>query len=1134
MQFRKIRKIFVPAFLLILLFMASILYLETLIQDPSTQGVILQKLSNAIGYDISTGKVEIVFREGIAISAPDFLAESRTGSEKISASRIMLKLDLGELLHARFVPKKVSLSRPRIEIASDRFFGHPLAPAGGNFQEQLYDRFAAFPTVSIESGSIIVPGRSITIENLYLDTFQGKGEKSPFRFGMRGILRYMGRDASFDANGKVFKGGIQAGKSLECSLSIKKIPILWFQLPAEIPAQGGRAETVLEIKGDTKRGLSGEGGITIENFNFLLMEKGQLKVFLFPEFKVRFKSAYKDGKLNIPLLEVEGNDFRLDANADIGLDNLKDPLIDLSLKAPFMPVAAFKRIFPTPLVGGWIERGLFPTIKEGMVEVPHFSLKGAVSEIMHLGKKENSGVLRMELVWKELEVIEARETIPYRDISGALIVEDGRLLVSDVVGKFGSSSISDSLFEIDSLYEKETSHRYRFEGAVELPELREKLERDFIPTVLRTFIEEIDPAQGILKGWVEIESGNSGRSLSLSQGEMRFSDCSFLLPEVGLPLKVDNAGIKIDKDVGLLFSGKGQWGSSSFMAKGSSDSALRDWEVDFEGGAYVCELYETFLLDKKLPLDFTGPVKCSGSVKKNAELWQITGEIDISSASFDSKYLSFRPAKGSKNSLFSIERHPEKGLILKEFDCNVGSSSFRLSGYRGPYKGDSIFLSLKTEDLSLEDLGIRFKDDLTAVKGKIGGRANAVIPFETPSNASINGKIEGAGIYFLSPMLKFPISDTDISLVFSDKKVLVSNCTGKFKGITFVSSGSLVGWGGLRGDLDVRLSYLDFEWLIRSGEIKEEEKRGGGIKRVPGNLELKVKIGAEKGAYKKIRGGPFSADCSIKSGNFYIERARSRLEHGELSLRGHIKPGEPSEKLFAGYISLHGQPVQEFLESLNIKDTYVEGVVDMDGVFYMKGNDKDDLIKSLTGSADVSVEKGVIKKDHIMFKVLDFLSLQKVFKDRPEGISKEGIYFDSIGGRLLADKGLVESEKIVMKSPVFNAAAGGKIDLSENRIDVDLHIQPLGSVDILVSKIPLVGYILAGEDKTFIVYYFTVEGLLSDPEIKYVPLSETIGATTKGYFERLFETPKRLFEGFSKMTQELIKRGVPITEEDLP
>ena len=242
------------------------------------------------------------------------------------------------------------------------------------------------------------------------------------------------------------------------------------------------------------------------------------------------------------------------------------------------------------------------------------------------------------------------------------------------------------------------------------------------------------------------------------------------------------------------------------------------------------------------------------------------------------------------------------------------------------------------------------------------------------------------------------------------------------------------------------------------------------------------------------------------------------LEHGALSVTGHVKgKGEP-EMLFSSHIKMTKQPVKELLHSLGLEKEYIEGQLTLEGSFSAKGKDKKGLISSLVGSTNLLVEKGKIKKSHVIFKVLDFLSLQKIFEKRPSDLSKGGFYFETIKGHITVKEGVAETSNLIMKSPVFNAAAKGRVDLTKGRIDFDLGAQPLGTIDFLISNLPIVGYILTGKEKSLVIYYFKIKGPLSRPEVQYVPL-KNLGDSFIGLFKRLLLSPGRLFEGISEIIQ---------------
>jgi hypothetical protein len=83
----------------------------------------------------------------------------------------------------------------------------------------------------------------------------------------------------------------------------------------------------------------------------------------------------------------------------------------------------------------------------------------------------------------------------------------------------------------------------------------------------------------------------------------------------------------------------------------------------------------------------------------------------------------------------------------------------------------------------------------------------------------------------------------------------------------------------------------------------------------------------------------------------------------------------------------------------------------------------------------------------------------------------------------------------------------------------------------LISKIPIAGHVLTGEDKAFLVYTFRVDGPVSEPSVRHVPL-KGLGQGVSGLFGRLLNTPGRLFKEISKAAGEIAINGAPPPDMD--
>ena len=123
----------------------------------------------------------------------------------------------------------------------------------------------------------------------------------------------------------------------------------------------------------------------------------------------------------------------------------------------------------------------------------------------------------------------------------------------------------------------------------------------------------------------------------------------------------------------------------------------------------------------------------------------------------------------------------------------------------------------------------------------------------------------------------------------------------------------------------------------------------------------------------------------------------------------------------------------------------------------------------------------------------------------------------------------MKTDNFKMEGNAINGVAKGSIDMFDKTIEGDLGIQPLESIDILVSNIPIIGHVLTGEDKKLITYYFKVDGALIDPNVKYVPF-KNLGQETGNILKRLFLTPVKLLTDLGNAVKKLPLQ--PIEDSD--
>jgi hypothetical protein len=89
----------------------------------------------------------------------------------------------------------------------------------------------------------------------------------------------------------------------------------------------------------------------------------------------------------------------------------------------------------------------------------------------------------------------------------------------------------------------------------------------------------------------------------------------------------------------------------------------------------------------------------------------------------------------------------------------------------------------------------------------------------------------------------------------------------------------------------------------------------------------------------------------------------------------------------------------------------------------------------------------------------------------------------------------------------MQGGAVGQFDLAGETLDVTMAIRPFQTLDAVLSKIPVAGWILQGKDGNLVVAYARASGSIHDPRIDALPL-QSISDSLFGKFRDRLNLPK--------------------------
>lgn len=316
----------------------------------------------------------------------------------------------------------------------------------------------------------------------------------------------------------------------------------------------------------------------------------------------------------------------------------------------------------------------------------------------------------------------------------------------------------------------------------------------------------------------------------------------------------------------------------------------------------------------------------------------------------------------------------------------------------------------------------------------------------------------------------------------------------------------------LEAELNLTAPFADLEevislWTSQSAETRKKRTirrlaRTGKARDY--RIEVQAKI--DKGDLYGMQFQQAAGLISLRPNQLHIHPLNFRVNGGDCNTQVLVDFKDTGPLL---RVSGHAHDIdayQIYNELLN-QESILRG--SLNGDFYLQGILGPDYLPSTYGSFDLTVKDGVLRRFHVLSKIFSLLNVAQLFSLQLPDMDTEGMPFNIISGSLLMDKGVLSSERLLLESEAMNQSYIGQIDLVARQADFTLAIQPLGTVDKILTRIPIAGWLLAGEEKALITTHFAVKGSLQKPDV--VPLAATsISEKTLGLIRRTLGLPAKL------------------------
>lgn len=1263
---KKIRKYFFRILLVLIIFGGIMIILDLLIHYPPFQQYLIRRISETAQYEIQTGKIRIGFRGGLGIHVTKLKARSRTSALEITADNVDISFEYNELINGRLVPAKAFIKDARILVKPRKQTADPMATATDRALDRALglDRiigplFGGFKWVKLENATLIAVGSDYGAKNLNAFIQETDKGRDGRKIHLDGLFEIADTSTLFRLEGEISRTLADGDRFFtQSTLTVSDLPLTLLPWPKEVPFETGRATGQLDISGTIGADMAVHGRFTADDLHFSVVKHGRTKIY-----NIKHTDIHVTGLVGLKTLKIEKLTCRLPKTSislamQLDWHEQSSPKMDLDIRSHPMPLASFKRFFPTPLVPKWIKDRLFPLFSGGTARLGRFRLNGTIDQIKKLNRPENADVLELRLTLGELTALTKSPGLPVTHVGGNVAIDGGQLLITEVNGHFAQSDIHRVTMTWPDLYEKSGAFHLGIQGDFRLSDLKRQSKQPLLPSVIRREIDRVSAAQGrltadiglffptprhlpIVKGTLTVKesqithsylplpldlattrivfdknkpihldgSGRWGRSgfsiagtldppwtagnsdrppainldvdadVDLSDllvmqkwqalptefravcagiqtvtgrvaadfnirriaskaskmrviGNFATSHITLAHKDLKLPLDIQDGRLVLTDSGKGQFNANGRWGQSLFNADGRIVSLGKTFEINVSTQADANEIIKKTFAGKHPPVVFNKSLDSQLQINKTDARWSFKGEINLDGVEIRFPSLALSPPGKNNRLVFALGYAPSTGITLDH--CRFRKENSRLA-VKGAWADDpegNLSFDISADPFHLADLGLKIIGDGTgkdrSVVGTVSGRLTGNLFIHQPAATRLNGNLTVNNL-ILSEMANAPRYNADLR--FKDQDIDIASLTFPIGDNMATLQGHLTGGDNWQGQLNLNADTIDIPFLIRqfrdaqSPDVGGSETDGDAGLSVLGflstsDLNLAVKVRQTK--WEGINLGSLQASIRYQDHLLSIPKAVLTTSDSLIKLSGTIAGKQHSGISLLTYIKLNQKPLGALLKGLDIHTDRIKGTISLEGGMFFGGKTKAEIIQNLAGKFNIQITEGEFKKSNIILKILDFISIQNILLRRPPNILRERFYFKSIQGHIMVQKGILTTDRLFMESPVFNAAAKGSLDLPQNHLKIALGVQPLNTIDFIVSKIPIVGHILAGKEKTILIYYFKIRGPLENPTVKHVPFNN-LGNALTGYFKRLFLTPVRILFKISDTLDDIGK-----------
>ncbi|MBF8272293.1 MAG: rane protein-like protein [Magnetococcales bacterium] len=447
------------------------------------------------------------------------------------------------------------------------------------------------------------------------------------------------------------------------------------------------------------------------------------------------------------------------------------------------------------------------------------------------------------------------------------------------------------------------------------------------------------------------------------------------------------------------------------------------------------------------------------------------------------------------------------------------------------------------------------------------------------------GGIRGEAPFLLSFTRKNKAEKFDVIAVLQAKKLGIDGGFAWSKPDTIDGSVRLEGQVGLGGDLDMESLQVELGNLFLTGSGKWHLRRGGGIldlsrfrlndhrgelrivktdvsgqenwdieakmnwlnlapvfaketlqnrnrlEKIKPNIPWpRIRIQLHATDFKlanEVKGEQLDARLTIENNRVTLHHLKGQVKGVDHRMRGELLwPARLGSGPYDGYYHLESKDIGQLFRGFDIQDAFMQGGharLDMSLDGFLPPGVK--LKNHLSGAADFDLTRGTIARLGFLSQVLGLFSLKELpnllFFDRPD-LTANGFRYEKIQGKATLNRGVATLEGMVLDGPSMKMVLSGNVNFSQQQLDLLLGIRPIQTLDKIVSSVPVIGTLVAGNREAVLETLFDIEGSMDDPKVSIRPVASIIPGIVRDFLTQPDDPKKKSLENQNIETGESV------------